>query len=134
MRAIDEALYTKINGDTDLLAAGMTGVHRLGGVPRGAKCPYVVFGLYAPGTDSYTLGGWAGLAALYVVKAVGLGLSAEVVQGMADRLHSILTNATLTVSGRTLLVCRREREIEYAEQVSGNVYQHAGGVYRIEVA
>jgi len=46
-------------------------------------------------------------------------------------VDSVLQDASLSITGHTLLFCRREEDIYLAEDQGGVIYQHVGGLYRI---
>ena len=53
---------------------------------------------------------------------------------IAARVDWLLTNGTLSISGATggdALYLRRESDVEYAETSDGEVYYHAGALYRL---
>ncbi|MDA8219189.1 MAG: DUF3168 domain-containing protein [Dehalococcoidales bacterium] len=133
MREIDVALVTWLAADATLMAEA-TGVFRRGGVPTGQAYPYIEFHPYAPAGDDYTLGGWASISSLYLVQAIDRSASAERAQRLAERVHALLTDAALTVTGYALLVCRRRRAVELVEQVNDTAYQYVGGIFEIEVS
>ena len=42
-----------------------------------------------------------------------------------------MQDASLSITGHTLLWCRREEEFYLVENQEGVTYQHVGGLYRI---
>ena len=119
------------------LAAGTALINMLGGTaiyngiaPRDAVLPYVVFSL-ASGieenltpTDSQRL--------VYLVK----GVAASLLQAgtIADQIHVLLHNKTLTVNGSTNFWTGRESILAYTEvEPTGVTVGHAGGEYLIRI-
>lgn len=133
------ALYGKLAGDTtlnNLLGTPADGYSKsiyYQRAPSGADFPYVVFSK-AAGTPRYTLGSRAYDNDVWLVKAVDrsddTADTADPVDNIAARLDALLTDGTLSISGRTQLFLRRESDVEYPEVVDGTLYRHAGAYYR----
>ena len=141
MKAIDTGLYTALNADlgtalgtvaTSLYALGATGVYRAV-APQTATAPFVIFQEQA-GTSEWTFNNRSHKTTVYLVKAVGTGHSASNVAAMSDRFDVLLNDQNLTLSGWTCQRIRRESDIEYTEEAEGVLYQHVGGLYRIDIA
>lgn len=141
MKALDTALYSKLNTDAgtamgtvtgSLNNLGATGVYRML-APQTATMPFVVFAEQS-GADSWTFTARDHKSLLYLVKAVGSGHSAAAVSGMNDRFDTLLNDASLTLTGWTLKRCRRESDVEYVTEDNGILYQHVGGLFRIDIA
>lgn len=132
MNAVDAAIVTKLAADATLTALGVTGVFRLR-APQGQALPYVIAGQQAGG-DRYTLARRAWRDLVYQVRAVDGGESAVRANQINDRADALLTDQPLAVAGHTTLVVRRTTAVEFEEISAGVVYQHVGGLYRIEVA
>ena len=47
------------------------------------------------------------------------------------QIDSVMQDAALSITGHSLLMCRRESDIYLTEDQQGVVYQHVGGMYRI---
>ncbi|MFH0980643.1 MAG: hypothetical protein V2A79_03780 [Planctomycetota bacterium] len=134
MKAVDKALYAALTGDgtlTGKLSSAAAVYRRV--APPGAVCPYVMFAKQT-GSDDYTFSQRAKSSMPYLVKAVDKSLSADNANDIADRIDVLLTDVALTVTGKTLMYLRRETHVEYDEHAAGGVvYQHVGGIFRIEV-
>lgn len=141
MKAIDTGLYTVLNTDAgtamgtvtgSLNALGITGVYRMV-APQTATYPYVVFNEQA-GVTSWMFNASDYRSTVYQVKAVSVGHSGSVVAAANDRLDTLLNDKTLSLSGWTCERIRRESDVEYAEESEGVLYQHCGGLYRIDIS
>ena len=114
--------------------AGTVSVHQ-SLAPQGAVVPYAVFALQTE-TDDYTFGPSAGTAnniveAIYTVQVVSNRYGpqeAQIIYG--GNTHPAMQDAPLSVSGYTVLRCRRENSIQYQDS---DKYWHVGGLYRVTV-
>jgi hypothetical protein len=134
--ATRRALYGKLSGDVTLnalLGTPATGYsksiyYQL--APQGANFPCVILSKQA-GTPRYALGERAYDNDVWLIKGVDKNLSGDPVDNVASRLDALLTDGTISISGRTQLYLRRESDIDYSEVVDGTVYRHAGSNYRL---
>lgn len=133
---IEAALVTALTNASALQALGVDGevqvLHRV--APDDVENPYVVFQSMTPGTDAYTLARRAYIEAIYKVVAFVSGPSNVLAQAMAAAVDDALNDASLTVAGWGLMYCRREQIVELTDQLSGVLWNQAGGLYRITVA
>lgn len=129
------ALYAKLTGDSDLtkLLATSTSVYA-DQAPQGAGYPFVVFNQQS-GPKIFSHVGLAFDNPLYLIKGVDKSDTASTVKAnqIADRLEALLTDATLTITGRTLAYLRPEQAISYAETVEGRPVFHRGLLFRLYV-
>lgn len=141
MNALDIAIYSNLTGDTgaggvNTLATG--GIHQLK-APQTAGLPRVHFQelLDSP------LYSFAALSAdhfFYQFKALAADTTVEgatLAGTIAERMRSILSDPTMTVTGKTLLYCRFERSIPpYAEwdEANGRDIYHKGFIAEIWLA
>lgn len=137
------AIYGKLSGDTTL--TNMLGTPAPGysqGIyyeqaPSKAAFPYVILTKQAS-TASY---GFASTTVIndevWLIKGVDKmeqdTASADTVDGIQDRLNTLLTDANLTIAGKTQLYLRRESDIDYSENQDGTEYKHAGSFFRLTV-
>lgn len=74
---------------------------------------------------------------LYLVRAIGIGSTWEVLEPIADAIDAALDGASgsVTTPGGSALVmsCMREAPFAMPETVNGVQYRHLGGQYRLEV-
>lgn len=136
-QAIRRALYGKMAGDTtlnNLLATPPTGYSKSiyhQQAPEHAKYPFVVFSKSA-GTPTETLGDPSALETdVWLIKGMDRSSSADVVDTIASRLITLLSDASLSISGASLLYLRRDSDVEYPEVTDGVAYQHAGSLWRV---
>lgn len=141
--AVRRALYGKLAGDSTLTAmlhAPPTGhsksIFGPGVAPAGALFPYIIFQKQAS-TPRYAMQTVSAAAAMdvdvWLIKGVDKSDSADVVDGIASRLSDLLTDASLSISGKTHLLLRRDSDVDYPEIQDGVTYFHAGALYRLIV-
>ena len=135
--AVRRALYGRLAGDTtlnNLLSSPPEGYAKsifYQQAPSGAKYPYVIFNKQA-GTPFYAWSARAYDNDIWLFKGVdGNRATADVVDNVSSRLDALLTDGTITISGRRQLYLRRESDIEYPETVDGVLIRHAGSLYRL---
>lgn len=129
---IEAALYSTLNSDTTLMAI-VSGIYR-NVAPPSATYPFLIFQRISS-RDSYTLTQRVSSAYRYQLKVIAEGYSAASATTAMARVDTLLTDQSLSVTGKTLWVMRRVNEFEYAEMGEfGVVYQHVGGDWLIEVA
>lgn len=134
--AVRRALYGKMSGDvtlTAMLASPPTGRSKsiyYQRAPQGADFPYVVFSKQS-GTAIYGLTARAYDTEVWLVKAVDRSEDSDVAENIASRLDALLTDGTLSISGRTQLYLRRESDVDYAEDSDGVTFHHAGSLFRL---
>lgn len=134
--AVRRALYGKLAGDTTLtglLHAPPTGYSQsiyYQQAPQGAQEPYVVFNKQA-GTPSYALSAKTMDTDVWLVKGIDRSDTADTADAISSRLDALLTDASLSISGKTHLYLRRESDVDYSEVVDGATYRHSGSLYRL---
>ena len=139
--AVRRAIYGKLAADTTLTA--MLGTPAPGyaqniyyqRAPSKAGFPYVIFQKQAS-TPRYALGGRAYDNDIWLIKGVvrsdpKTAGTADVVDNIASRLDALLTDSTLSISGKTLLYLRRDSDVDYPEDADGVVYLHSGSTFRL---
>jgi hypothetical protein len=126
VKAIDNALYSKFTGDVGAggLNTLVSGWFRIK-APDGQAFPYGIY-QQVSAIDVYTLPARNHRRLVYLCKAVDQGLSSAAAATIADRLDAQLTDQALTVSGFTVIYCRRTGDIEYVEVDGDQKYQHVG--------
>ena len=142
-QAIRRAIYGKLAGDSTLNAllatppAGRSKSIYHQQAPDDAEYPFVIFNKQA-GTPEYAIGARAFDNELWQVKGVvttetpSTSSVDDVVDAIASRLNALLTDGTISISGATQLLLRRESDVEYSEQPSGQPrILHAGALYRL---
>jgi hypothetical protein len=146
VNALDVALKAKMVADTggagvNTLASG--GIYQavaprnIAGVPVGF--PRVYF-QQIHGTPLYTFNLLVASHFVYQIKALAIDANTEgaFAAGQIDeRIQTLLTDPTMTVTGKALLYCRFLQAIppiyEWDEAISGNIY-HKGGYYEVWLA
>lgn len=132
---IRRALYGKMAGDstlTNMLGTPPSGYAKsiyYQQAPQGAGFPYVIFSKSA-GTPRYAISTRAYDNDVWLIKGVDRNMTADPVDNIASRLDALLTDGSLSISGRTQLYLRRESDIDYPEIIDGIAYRHAGAYFR----
>lgn len=131
MNALEQGLYNKLTGDSTLTAmlAGTASVF-YGIAPDGEDAPYIVFNEQSD-TPIYSLGAKSFDNVIYQVKAVSAGTNQLTAGSIAERIETVLNDATLTVTGKTAAYCRKTSGVHFQEEDHGRLHQHRGGLYRI---
>jgi hypothetical protein len=129
--AIDQALIAKLTSDATLTAAAPGGIFR-DMAPQGIATPFVIVTQMSH-ADAYAIGSQAYEELLYLVKVVDQANSGSAAQTAADRVQSLLQNATLAITGYRSLLVQREERVAYVEvdDESDRRWQHRGGLYRV---
>jgi hypothetical protein len=135
--ATRRALYGKLAGDTTLnglLGSPATGYSKAiyhQEAPEHAAYPLIVFQKQA-GTPSDAFGKPAALdTEVWLVKTVDKSRSADTAEAAHARTISLLNDASLSMSGATLVFLRRESDVEYSEVADGESYKHVGSLFRV---
>lgn len=135
--ALRRAIYGKLAGDTTLtsmLGTPPTGYSQsiyYSQAPEVAVYPLVIFNKQS-GLATEAMG----LPSIFdvdtwLVKAVDHSTSQDGAEAIRDRIVTLLNDAQLSVSGRTVLKLRRETDVEYPEILSGESYPHIGCLFRV---
>jgi hypothetical protein len=66
-----------------------------------------------------------------MVKGVDRSDTADRADAIQSRLDTLLTDGALTISGASQMYLRRQSDIDYLEDDDGEVYRHAGSLYRL---
>ena len=137
LTAIRRSLYGKLSGDTTLNAllatpaAGYSKAIYFHQAPAGAQFPYVLFQKMS-GIPTETFGDPEFMEGdTWMVKGVDRSPSADKVESIADRVNTLLQDASLSISGTSLLYLRRQSDIEYPEVDEGVLYHHCGAIFRV---
>lgn len=135
--ATRRSVYGKLAGDTTLnalLGAPASGYSKAiyhNQAPAGAAYPYVIVAKES-GVPTEAFGDPSALENdVWLVKAVDRSTSADIAESIAARIAVLLNDATLSISGATLLYLRRQSDVEYTELTAGVTYQHVGSLYRL---
>ena len=98
--------------------------------PQGIDPPIVVFQAMSKVDDYFSYTGRGG-AAVYMVKAISRSPWPKEAGNIDTQIDSAMQDASLSITGFSLLMCRRESDIYLVEDQGGVIYQHVGGLYRI---
>ena len=131
---VDLALIAKLAGDPTLATLAPGGVFREV-APQGVAEPYVIVQLMGH-QDEYSLNRAQAFEDFtFMVKAVQQSSSGTTAQSVADRVHALLQNGTLTITGYRLVDMKRTERIAYVEidDDRDRRFQHRGGLYQVLV-
>lgn len=134
---VRRALYGKLAGDPTLTAllgtpaAGYSQNIYFQQAPQGATYPLVVFNKQS-GTPREAMGDPSAIEwDVWLVKAVDRASTADTAEAIQSRVATLLNDATLSISGATLLYLRRQSDVEYTETDNGERYIHSGSLFRL---
>jgi hypothetical protein len=134
---IDNALVAKLGADTALLALCPNGVYLDLAPPNASR--YVLVSV-THAEDETTYEGTAIEAVTYAVKAVMEKKAGGDIKAAAARLHVLLHEQPLTVTGYTWSSTHRDEDdprIRYTDPDDADpsiIWYHRGGNYRVEMA
>jgi hypothetical protein len=99
--------------------------------PENAAYPMVIFSKSSgvPTDTFHTPGAFE--TDVWLVKAIDRNMSADTAEAIAARIETLLNDASLSISGRTLMMLRRQSDVEYPEITDGESYKHYGALYRV---
>lgn len=133
MKALETALYTKLNNDTTLKTFIPGGVHNtIADAPSGA---YLVFQKVVTTPVGYTYRSLEGESYLYQFRIIAKGHSKAGILDALARVRALLNLTTLTVTGRTFWRTTWESDMpDMVELDSDSVpLLQVGATYRIEM-
>ena len=124
---IDKAVYNVLNvASLQTLATG--GIYNTM-APEGAAAPYVIFQAFSKIDEHSFDGRYAN--AVYMVKAVSRQRWPKEASDVDTQVDTLMEDATLSITGFSQLICRRENDVYLVEEEAGNIWHHIGGLYRI---
>ena len=135
MSVVRTALFSKMSGDGTLTGLlGGTFIYPDVAPPsHNANQPWIVYSKQA-GTPRYAFANSLAYDdEVWTIKAVERNTTTARVDAIASRLDALLTHASLTITGRTLMGLWRESDVEYAETDGDQVYRHSGAMYRLRI-
>lgn len=131
MKALETAIYSKLSGDSFLMAL-ITGVYNVA-APASARYPFLVFQKVADVTG-YTFISRVADQYLYQVRVIGSGLNKEPLNDALSRVDALITLQTLTVTGKRVGRVVREGDIpDAAQEDEGEILMQVGATYRFYV-
>ena len=125
---LDTAVYAVLNVEAVVNEA--TGGVFNGLAPQGTAPPYVVFSAMSKNDDYWSYTG-RGAEAVYMIKAISRSAWPKEAGDIDTQVDSVMQDASLSITGFSLLACWREEDIYLVENQDGVIYQHVGGLYRI---
>lgn len=131
---VDAAVVAKLAGDATLLALMTDGVF-FGLAPNGLT-KFVEVSLVTH-HDEPDFDAAAYEMSIYRVKAVDRAPDMEAVEAAAARIHTLLQNVPLTITGYAHMLTRRTERVRYPEvdDIDPNTrWQHLGGLYEVFVS
>ena len=125
---LDTAVYSVLN--VAAVTNEATGGVFNGIAPQGTEPPFVVFSAMSK-TDDYFAYTERGGQAVYMIKAIDRSPWPKSAGDIDTQIDSVMQDASLSITGHTLIECRRESDIYLVEDLDGVTYQHVGGLDRI---
>ena len=98
---------------------------------EGTQTPFVVFRAMSKVDDYWSYTGRGGTA-VYMIKVIDESGWPKAAADIDTQIDSAMQDVALSVTGYSLLQCRRESDIYLVENSEGRTFQHIGGLYRIE--
>lgn len=131
MNPVRAAIVQTLTADGDVtgqLSSAGAIFHRQ--ASRTAHTPYVVFQKQS-GSRQNVFGGGGVTEESWLVKAVDYGTSASRAEDIAQAVDEALDGQTVSLSNGLTAYMLHETDVDYAEQVGDETYQHVGAIYRI---
>jgi hypothetical protein len=131
---VDAAIIALLAGDATLTALMTDGVYM--DVANSGATKFVIVSL-STHEDEYVFEGSAFERSQYIVKAVERSNSGTNVKAAAARIHTLLQDQPLTITGYKHSLTRRAERIRYTEvdEVDNDIrWQHRGGRYDVMVS
>ena len=125
---LDTAIYSVLN--VEAVTNEATGGVFNSLAPQGTEPPYIVFQAMSKVDDYFAYTGRGG-SAVYMVKAIDRSPWPKGAGDIDTQIDSVMQDASLSITGHALLTCRRESDIYLIDDQAGVIYQHIGGLYRI---
>ena len=125
---LDTAIYSVLN--VEAVTNEATGGVFNSLAPQGTEPPYIVFQAMSKVDDYYAYTGRGG-SAVYMVKVIDRSPWPKGAGDIDTQIDSVMQDASLSITGHALLTCRRESDIYLIDDQAGVIYQHIGGLYRI---
>jgi hypothetical protein len=129
--AVRQSLYSKLTGATSVtsLLSSSTAVY-YEQAPASASFPYLILGKRSK-SRVRTMGSVAFQTETWMIKAVDRGEDSDRAEGITEAVEALLTNGTLSISGKVLQDLFPSGDINYVEEDGDQTYQHHGSLYRI---
>jgi len=127
-------LYSTLSSDLQLTALAPGGVWR-GLAPPESQTPFIVMSLQS-GLDVTSMNAFRILVeCTYLVKVVGPASETTTIMSAADRLDALIGSPPTsgTTSDGAVLASYRESPISIQELVNGELFENAGGLYRLQI-
>lgn len=142
--AIRRAIYGRLQGSALGLgtAAAGYGTSIYDNIaPPSTGYPYVIIGKQSGVPIAEGFGTPVGASSdtqlssdLWMVKVVDHSTTSDAAEQISGRIQSLLNDwspGTASVNAGTVQLLRRESDISYTEEDSGEMYRHAGSLYRV---
>ncbi len=132
MKALEDALYSKLSGDATLLTYVTGGVFNT--VVEDPTYPYLVFQKVS-GNPTYTLIQNISEPYLYQIRCIAKGYDKNGIMNALARVKALLNRQTLTVTGYTHWVTQWESDMPDMADMDADEQPllQVGATYRIEV-
>lgn len=130
MKALDDVIYTKLTGISNIATLAPGGVHNTVR-KQGSSFPVIVF-TRVGGLDEHAFGASGGFEWLdYDIKVIATSEKASGTGAILAAIHTALHRVALTPTGVTHMQTLRVRRIpDYVEVDASSTYIHRGMTYR----
>ena len=126
---LDTAIYKTLNVES-VVNEATGGIYNIL-APQGVEPPYIIFHAMSKEDDYWAFSSGRGGNAVYMVKAISRNRWPKEASDIDTQIDSVMQDASLSITGHSLISCRREEDIYLVEDLAGVMYQHIGGLYRI---
>lgn len=127
--AIHQAIVAKLAGDSALAVAAPGGV-TWDLAPQGAPNPYVIVTV-TDDADEQVFSGTAYEVLFATIEALDSSTSVAGVDAAYSRIHALMQDTALTITGFTLMKCVRRRKYRSVIEDGDRRIQQLGGVYEL---
>ena len=128
--AVKEAIWEFLSTDSTLVSMlhDSDSIYERNG-PQEAVFPFVVY-FKSSGEPQWAFGPNSHCdEEMWTIKAIDRADSSFKATQIADHIDFIMHDAELSISGNSLLYCRRDSDVDYAETEPGNTIHHVGAIY-----
>ncbi len=125
---LDKAIYAVLNVSsvTNEASGGVFNVM----APQGTDHPYVIFQAVSKVDDYWSYANRGG-ESTYMIKAIDRSPWPKSASDIDTQIDTVMQDASLSITGHSLIYCRRESDIYLVEDFNGVIYHHVGGMYQI---
>lgn len=113
-----------------MLAAGATSIFH-DRAPQTARTPLIIIAKITGAPVFFAVGGEHSDEEFFDVRAITFERFVDKAETIAARIDTVLHDAPLSVTGRTLLKAWRTEDIQFLESIGKDRFHHVGASYQI---